>query len=217
MAMKRLVVLISFPIIFITGILIIILIIRGGKEPVTEVVPYSDSLITALPSDTKTAQKELKRVKNALAKFKPTGPYLVINTHANEVYYRTEDSVLYKAVCSTGSGGELIDSTTDRKWKFETPKGAFKINSKLKDPWWRKPDWAFIEENETIPKDERERYDDEMLGAFAMGFGNGYFVHGTVYERLLGISVTHGCVRLGEDDLKYIFDRAKIGTPLYIF
>ena len=217
MAMKRWVVLLIIMMVIAGGLLLMAVFMRGRSEPIPEIVAYNDSMVTALPADAKTAQKELKRVKNALAKYKPVAPYLVINTHANEVYYRTEDSILYKAVCSTGSGGELIDSTSDRRWKFETPRGAFKINSKLKDPWWRKPDWAFIEENETIPKDERERYDDEMLGAFAMGFGNGYFVHGTVYERLLGISVTHGCVRLGSDDLKYIFDKVRIGTPLYIF
>ncbi len=56
-----------------------------------------------------------------------------------------------------------------------------------------------------------------MMGAYAIGFGDGYFIHGTIYERLLGISVTHGCVRVGADDLKNIYDRVKIGTPIYIF
>ncbi|HEX7344288.1 MAG TPA: L,D-transpeptidase, partial [bacterium] len=76
---------------------------------------------------------------------------------------------------------------------------------------------AFIEEGEEIPKDPRERYDPEMLGEYAMGFGDGYFIHGTIYKRLLGINVTHGCVRLGDADLKHVFDKVKIGTPVYIF
>jgi len=29
--------------------------------------------------------------------------------------------------------------------------------------------------------------------------------------------VTHGCVRLGSDDLKKLYDMVPIGTPVYIF
>jgi L,D-transpeptidase YbiS len=178
---------------------------------------FSDSTPAELPKDKAQAQKELQRVQRALSKLKPSKPYIVIDRHANRVRLRTEDSVLFEAVCSTGSGGELVDTLSGRRWVFNTPSGVFKVNSKLVDPWWRKPDWAFFEENEEIPTDPRERYDPEMLGEFAMGFGDGYFIHGTIYERLLGINVTHGCVRLGSKDLKYIYDRVSIGTPVYIF
>ncbi len=173
--------------------------------------------VVQLPSDAKQAQKELKKARADLAKLRPTGQYIVINTHANRVSLRTEDSVISDATCSTGTGGELVDSATGRHWKFNTPHGVFKVDSKLKQPWWRKPDWAYIEEDEAIPKEESERYDPEMMGDFAIGFGDGYFIHGTIYERLLGVSVTHGCVRLGSDDLKFLYDRVKMGTPVYVF
>jgi L,D-transpeptidase YbiS len=180
-------------------------------------VNVSDSLLTRLPEDSKLAQKEMEKAKAMLAKIKPAKPYIVIDTHANQLYLRTEDSIIFKGTCSTGSGGELIDSLTGRKWSFATPSGVFKITSKLADPWWRKPDWAFLEENEPIPSDPNERLDPEMLGAFAMGFGDNYYIHGTIYERLLGVNVTHGCVRLGSDDLKKLYDMVPIGTPVYIF
>jgi hypothetical protein len=173
--------------------------------------------LKSLPEDSKLAQKEIANARLALSKLKPKGIYLVINTHSNILSMRTEDSVIFKGNCSTGSGGDLIDSTTGRHWIFDTPRGIFKIKSKVAQPWWRKPDWAFIEENEEIPKDESERLDPEMLGEYALGFGDGYFIHGTIYERLLGVSVTHGCVRLGSDDLKFIYDKTPINTPLYIF
>jgi len=191
--------------------------LRPKTPPPPEEEIVNDSLFTPLPADAKLAQKEIQRVQKALAKLKPATPYIVIDTHANKFYLRTEDSVLFQAVCSTGSGGELVDSLTGRHWVFNTPRGAFKVNSKLEDPWWRKPDWAFIEEGEKIPKDPSQRFDPEMLGEFAMGFGDGYFIHGTIYKRLLGINVTHGCVRLGDDDLKYVWNKIKIGAPVYIF
>ena len=153
------------------------------------------------------------------AKSEPRGkrPYIVIDRYANTLFLRTQDSVLLKATCSTGSGGELLDSTSGRLWKFETPSGVYGVTTRLVNPWWRKPDWAFIEEGQPVPKKESDRYDNEMLGDFALGFGDGYFIHGTLYERLLGVAVTHGCVRLGARDLNFLYEHTQIGTKIYVF
>lgn len=178
----------------------------------------ADSLqVKRLPEDEKKAKKELQETKKSLSRLKPSKPYIVIDTHANKVYLRNEDSILLAATASTGSGGEFIDSTTGRKWIFDTPLGIFKVSSKIPHPWWRKPDWAFLEEGEEIPKDQSERLDPNMMGDYALGFGDGYFIHGTIYERLLGINVTHGCVRVGSEDLERLYNRTPIGTPIYIF
>lgn len=215
--MKKFVVFILIPLALILAAFIAIVFLREPKVSEEVSLAIGDTTYTSLPVDKKLAQKELLKARKSLAAIKPKGQYIVIDTHANKLSLRTEDSTIFKATCSTGSGGILVDSLTGRKWQFNTPRGVFKVNSKVKQPWWRKPDWAFIEEGETPPKDESERLDPEMLGDFAMGFGNGYFIHGTVYERLLGVSVTHGCVRLGSDDLKYIYDRVSPGIPVYIF
>lgn len=205
------------PSVLLVGFIVLQLVISGEKSSRKKTFDFSASLLAKLPEDKKLAQKELGKARIALNKMKPSKPYIVIDTHANILSLRTEDSVLFKGTCSTGSGGELVDSLTGRRWSFGTPRGVFKINSKLVDPWWRKPDWAFIEENEPIPTDPQERLDPEMLGEFALGFGNDYYIHGTIYERLLGVNVTHGCVRLGSDDLKKLYDMVTVGTPVYIF
>lgn len=149
---------------------------------------------------------------------KPRSVYLVIDTHTNRLYVRTVDSVLYEALCSTGTGAELIDTGDGRYWRFDTPKGLFRVDSRLANPWWRKPDWAFIEEGEPIPEaDADERFDPEAMGDYAIGFGNGYFIHGTVFERLIGVSVTHGCVRLRSEDIESVWKMTKMGTPIIIY
>jgi L,D-transpeptidase ErfK/SrfK len=153
----------------------------------------------------------------ALKRLQPTRPYIVIDRYANKLFLRTEDSVLLETVCSTGSGAVLVDTVDGQRWEFDTPAGVFHVTSKLSDPWWRKPDWAYIEDDIPIPKDERERYDPEMMGEYAIGFGDGFFIHGTIYERLLGISVTHGCVRVNTHDLRILYDHVHIGTPIYIY
>jgi L,D-transpeptidase YbiS len=56
-----------------------------------------------------------------------------------------------------------------------------------------------------------------VLGEYALGFGKGYFIHGTLYPRLLGKNVTHGCIRLNDEDLKSVYRLARVGTPIMIF
>lgn len=175
-----------------------------------------DSALAVVP-DEKSLAKEVKRLRKELDKTQPKKEYIVIDSHTNTAYLRTTDSIIFKAVCSTGSGGELTDPKTGKKWVFHTPSGVFAIKNKIVEPWWRKPDWAFIEDGEDVPKSNADRLDPNVMGDFAMGFGDGYFIHGTLYERLLGMSVSHGCVRLGSDDLKYLYDRVPIGTGVYVF
>jgi hypothetical protein len=167
--------------------------------------------------DAQTARREIARIERELQKSAPTEPYIVVDTHANILQLRTRREVSLEMSCSTGSGGILEDGSTGRKWTFSTPRGVFRVESKLVEPWWRKPDWAFIEEGRDVPADPAQRLDPEMLGEYAIGFGNDYYIHGTIYERLLGVSVTHGCVRVGSEDLKKIYERVRIGTPVYIF
>lgn len=144
-------------------------------------------------------------------------PYIVIDTHTNRLYWRTRDSVLYQMLCSTGTGAELDDPESERSWRFDTPRGMFTVDAMAPDPLWRKPDWAFIEEGEPVPGRASERIDPDALGDYSIGFGDGYFIHGTLYERLIGVAVTHGCVRLPADDLETLYRRVEIGTKVVIF
>ena len=41
-----------------------------------------------------------------------------------------------------------------------------------------------------------------FLGDYALALGDGYLIHGTIYKRFLGMPVTHGCVRLNDEDLE---------------
>ena len=215
--MKRWLWYIILPSVLLAGFVAGPAFITCGRSSLNGDKNRSDWLPPKLPPEKKLAQMELKKARTALVSIKPSRAYIVIDTHSNTLYLRTDKAILLKAVCSTGSGGKLIDKASRRQWVFDTPRGVFKITSKLSDPWWRKPDWSFIEENDTIPADPSKRLDPEMLGAYALGFGKDYFIHGTIYERLLGVNVTHGCVRLGSEDLRKLYDMVSIGTQVYIF
>lgn len=209
----------------IVAVLVLVVIVYPRQGFIwNEPAPTADSL--ALQAQKKLEGK-LGNCTERVAATRPThrptkkskakDKYIVIDSHTNRLYLRTQDSVLFTALCSTGTGKSLVDSGKGRVWRFDTPKGYFHIDSRLTDPWWRKPDWAFIEEGEPIPKKEADRLDPNIMGDYAIGFGNGFFIHGTIYERLIGVAVTHGCVRLGSDDIKRVYESAPVGTPVIIF
>jgi L,D-transpeptidase YbiS len=148
----------------------------------------------------------------------PTQPYILVDTARNHLYFKRGDRVILDALASTGSG-TILDKPGDSKgqWIFDTPRGEFTVQSRLTNPIWVKPDWAFIEEGLEVPKSQADRLEPGVLGEYALGFGKGYFIHGTLYPRLLGKNVTHGCIRLNDDDLKSVYRLAKVGTPIMIF
>jgi len=157
-------------------------------------------------------------LRRQLAALAPTGSYIVVDTARSRLYVRRRSEVLLAAIASTGSGTILdYPDRPGARWVFDTPRGEFMIQSKFMNPVWVKPDWAFVEEGLEVPADPAQRVEAGMLGDYALGFGNGFFIHGTLYTRLLGKNVTHGCVRLNDEDLRSVYRLADIGTPLMIF
>lgn len=169
-------------------------------------------------------ERELKILKNEVEilnkkveKLIPGGSYLIINTTGNSFELYKNDQLVRKGICSTGSLIELQDGDK-KKWVFETPKGVFKVRGKLIKPIWRKPDWAFAEEGLPIPSsNDPSRFESGVLGDYALSIGNGYLIHGTLYQRFLGLGVTHGCVRLNDADLEYIYNQMPVGAKVFIY
>jgi L,D-transpeptidase YbiS len=162
-------------------------------------------------------ERETKGLRRELRSLVPRSLYIVVDTGSNRLYVKRGDKVLHEAPCSTGSGGLLVDPDTGRQWIFDTPRGRFQVIRKAEDPVWTKPDWAFVEEGKPVPEKWSERRDYDTLGDYALYFGDGYMIHGTLYQRYLGQSITHGCVRLGDEDLARVYQMAPLGTPIYIF
>ncbi|MDD8020416.1 MAG: L,D-transpeptidase [Acidobacteriota bacterium] len=156
-------------------------------------------------------------LKKKIQNYQPKGVYIMIDSAENKYYLKEGNKILKEGLVSTGSGEILVDPNGKRSWIFDTPKGEFFVKSKIQNPYWVKPDWAFIEEGEPVPKRMEDRVEGGVLGDYALGFGNGYFLHGTLYTRLLGRNVTHGCVRFADKDLEAVFKVSRIGTKIYIF
>ncbi|HVR28645.1 MAG TPA: L,D-transpeptidase [Thermoanaerobaculia bacterium] len=182
--------------------------------------PAATATEAAAPADPAALRKlegEHRRLVAALERRTPRGSYIVVDRTNNLLYLRNSDQVLLDTICSAGSGSILKDPAGNRTWVFDTPRGVHRVITILKNPVWRKPDWAFIEEGRPIPKDPRERFEAGTLGEYGLYFGDGFLIHGTLYERLLGRNVTHGCIRLGKKDLRQVVEASRIGSQIYIF
>ena len=162
-------------------------------------------------------EKKLVSNKTKLNALIPKQSYIVINITENKFWlYNAKNALVREGVCSTGSYVTLDNGK--KTWTFKTPKGVRKVNSKVKDPVWTKPDWAFIEEGLPVPSARHQsRYEYGVLGAYAMHIGDGYMLHGTIYQRFLGQAVTHGCVRLGDEDLEAIYKTLVVGSKVFVY
>lgn len=53
---------------------------------------------------------------------------------------------------------------------------------------------------------------DNPMGLYALYIGRLYAIHGTNANFGIGLRVSHGCVRMRADDIKYLFDNVPVGT-----
>jgi L,D-transpeptidase YbiS len=162
-------------------------------------------------------EKQLRVLKEKLARQQPSTPYLIVDTSQNRIYLKSGEKLLHEAVCSSGSY-VLLKASNNQQWMFSTPRGVFRVLGKHNAPVWRRPDWAFVEEGLPIPAPyAKERYEAGVLGEHGIDFGNGYLIHGTLYQRQLGLPVTHGCIRLGDEDLRIVYRNLQVGSEIFIY
>lgn len=83
-----------------------------------------------------------------------------------------------------------------------------------------------------LPTDEHIVFDDKLfvppmgsknrkiegeLGKYRLNLGDGYLLHGTPYKESIGMAATHGCVRLRDEDIEWLYDHVPVGTKVYIY
>jgi len=56
-----------------------------------------------------------------------------------------------------------------------------------------------------------------VLGTHRLNMGNGYAMHGTNQPESVGRAVSHGCVRLRNEDIAKLYAMVPVGTPVYIY
>lgn len=93
---------------------------------------------------------------------------------------------------------------------WQTPVGEFAVMSKLENPAWQHP----------ITKERIEPGADNPLGSHWIGFWSdgqaqiGF--HGTNQEELIGEAVSHGCVRMRNQDVQALYEQVEVGTRVKV-
>lgn len=88
-----------------------------------------------------------------------------------------------------------------------SPIGHYSVTTKEVNPTWIDPDSSTV-----IPSGP-----DCPLGYRWMGLFGNYGIHGTNVPSSIGGYVSHGCIRMYEEDVEDLYDHTPLGTPVDIF
>jgi len=207
--------------IYVPVIVLVLTIPLLTRVIVWQTQKLSNDITSLSPEELNTEQQKIEREISGLDRKlnakRPTSYYLVINSASNEFALYRGDKMIKKDKCSTGSY-ILLKNGEQQQWMFKTPKGEFRIQGKTTSPVWKKPDWAFVEEGLPVPSANHfTRFEYGVLGDYAMSLGDGYLIHGTLYQRFLGLPVTHGCIRLNDENLALVYSSLQVGSKVYIY
>ena len=56
-----------------------------------------------------------------------------------------------------------------------------------------------------------------VMGTRRLELGDRYGIHGTDHPETIGQSVSHGCVRMRNEDIEKLYPMVPVGTPVYIY
>jgi hypothetical protein len=133
------------------------------------------------------------------------GPVVVIRRGSKRlVLYRGTRAGAMSAVASFGIATGMA--------AYPTPTGNFRIVTRQRNPWWNPPaaDWA--RGASPVPPGP-----GNPLGTRWMGLNVGAVgIHGTPDAASIGYSASHGCIRMRISDAEWLFDRVRVGTPVFI-
>ena len=95
---------------------------------------------------------------------------------------------------------------------YPTPTGSFKIVDKQLHPWWYPPNSSWAEGAKPIPPGPSNPLGTRWMGLDSPGVG----IHGTPNPASIGYSASHGCIRMRIPDAEWVFQRVRVGTPVWI-
>ena len=97
---------------------------------------------------------------------------------------------------------------------YPTPSGLFSIQNKQVNPTWSVPNspWAGELQGTTVEGGSAAN----PLKARWMGIANGVGIHGTGEDYSIGSRASHGCIRMHVWDVKDLYPRVPVGTPVLI-
>jgi lipoprotein-anchoring transpeptidase ErfK/SrfK len=128
-------------------------------------------------------------------------PVIVIHRASNRLYLYNGTHLVRVFPVATGQAA------------WPTPLGHFQIVVKQRNPWWFPPtqdSWAAGAK--PVPPGPGNPLGTRWMGLSAPGVG----IHGTSEPWSIGHSESHGCIRMQIASAEWLFNRVRIGTPVFI-
>lgn len=172
----------------------------------------------------------------------PAAAFTAIDPLTRQPLYTTEDQVKAQAspvrretVTFTGkyAPGTIVVSTSERRLWYVlgngqavqygvgvgrpgfTWSGAHSVTMKREWPDWRPPA-AMLKRRPDLPRYMRGG-PDNPLGARALYIGSTiYRIHGSNEPETIGEAVSSGCIRMTNDDVTDLYNRAKVGARVVV-
>lgn len=121
---------------------------------------------------------------------------IIINSKNNTLNFYENYTLVRKFKCATG------------KASTPTPQRKTTIVNKIKNrPFYKTG----------IPGgDPRNPLGKRWMGLNMYGYGTTYGIHGTNDESSIGKNISHGCIRMHNSDVKWLYDKIRIGATVII-
>jgi lipoprotein-anchoring transpeptidase ErfK/SrfK len=128
---------------------------------------------------------------------------IVVKTHERRLYYVLDGGRALRFPVGVGRAGMA--------WT-----GNARVEGKFVQPAWAPPA-SIRAENPRLPKVIPGGSPHNPMGAAALTLRGGeYAIHGTNNPGSIGGFVSHGCIRMYNSDIRELYRRVDIGTPVVV-
>lgn len=131
---------------------------------------------------------------------------IVISTAERMLYYKTPSATLSFPI-GVGRDGFRIE-------------GTYTVGAKQKNPDWIPPP-EMRARQPTLPErmkggDPRNPLGERALYLFQKGKDSLFRIHGTNEPETIGMALSSGCIRLINEDVKFLFEMVPMGTKVVV-
>jgi lipoprotein-anchoring transpeptidase ErfK/SrfK len=95
---------------------------------------------------------------------------------------------------------------------YPTPLGRYRVVMKEKHPTWNPPNSPWAAGLGPVPPGPGNPLGTRWIGTSAPGIG----IHGTPQPWTVGTAASHGCIRMYMRQVEWLYERVRIGTPVFI-
>ena len=123
---------------------------------------------------------------------------VVVNLSDRRTYVYKGDEVIASYPIAIGKEG------------WETPTGSFRVENMEHYPIWQHPITGKV-----FPSGADSPLGERWIGFWTDG-RNQIGFHGTPDTHLLGSAISHGCLRMRNDDVRLLYEQVKVGTVVSV-